>query len=442
MSGSPLAQVRRCVGWALSGVFSIVFVWFQVPGIPVLCAPNASAELKAAGSALFEHEWQPGDVLATGDGLGPVFNERSCVACHFQGGVGGGGDAKHNVTAFEADPVEGRPGVQSGVLHTFAVAKDYQESPASLREFFPIVPGGVKVVGGCTVQTRDFDPVRMQAVNATALFGAGWIDRISSKTILYESRRRSLESIGKEITGEPNGTRTGRPRIFSDGRAGKFGWKGHFATLEEFVAAACANELGLGNPRMDQAKPWTHSENAKVGPDLNHEQFRALVAYVDTLPRPVEVLPEDSKARSSVDRGRMLFGQIGCAGCHIPDLGGVNGVYSDFLLHRLSRFDIGGDGYAEVPPTPRPHEHPLPDEWKTPALWGVAESTPYFHDGRTPTLEAAVLRHDGDAATVTKTYKMLVSDDQKAIIAFLKTLKAPTNPRCERDVEEAIALAR
>jgi Di-haem oxidoreductase, putative peroxidase len=156
----------------------------------VLRAPNASAELKAAGSALFEHEWQPGDVLATGDGLGPVFNERSCVACHFQGGVGGGGDAEHNVTAFEADPVKGRPGVQSGVLHTFAVAKDCQESPASLREFFPIVPGGVKVVGGCTVQTRDFDPVRMHAVNATALFGAGWIDRISSKTILYESRRK------------------------------------------------------------------------------------------------------------------------------------------------------------------------------------------------------------------------------------------------------------
>ena len=40
---------------------------------------------------MFEREWQPNDPLAHGDGLGPVFNAKSCAACHFQGGVGGGG---------------------------------------------------------------------------------------------------------------------------------------------------------------------------------------------------------------------------------------------------------------------------------------------------------------------------------------------------------------
>jgi CxxC motif-containing protein (DUF1111 family) len=55
----------------------------------------------ASGRVLFEHDWQPGDALAGGDGLGPVFNERSCVACHFQGGVGGGGPTSKNVAAFE-----------------------------------------------------------------------------------------------------------------------------------------------------------------------------------------------------------------------------------------------------------------------------------------------------------------------------------------------------
>ena len=36
-----------------------------------------------------------------------------------------------------------------------------------------------------------------------------------------------------------------------------------------------------------------------------------------------------------VERGEELFQGIGCARCHTPDMGGVAGVYSDFLLHRL-----------------------------------------------------------------------------------------------------------
>ena len=243
--------------------------------------------------------------LAGGDGLGPVFNERSCVACHFQGGVGGGGDSTKNVTAFEVHPVPGRPEVQGGVLHNFAISKDCRESGTGLHDFFAVVPGGLKVVGGCFVETRDFDPVRIQSVNTTALFGAGWIDRISSKSILHQSRSRSLQAIGKEILADLNGVTPGRPRVLADGRIGKFGWKAQFATLEEFVASACANELGLGNPLMEQAKPWAHHASAKVNPDLDRAQFRSLVAFVDTLPRPIEVLPtgpEGTRTASSTAR--------------------------------------------------------------------------------------------------------------------------------------------
>jgi hypothetical protein len=60
-----------------------------------------------------------------------------------------------------------------------------------------------------------------------------------------------------------------------------------------------------------------------------------------------------------------------------------------------------------------------------------------------PTLGAAVLRHDGDAAIITKAYKLLASDVQKAIIAFLQTLEAPAkSPREETGAEGLIALAR
>ena len=44
-----------------------------------------SHETLIAGRQLFEHEWTPADPLAEkGDGLGPVFNAKSCVECHFQ----------------------------------------------------------------------------------------------------------------------------------------------------------------------------------------------------------------------------------------------------------------------------------------------------------------------------------------------------------------------
>ncbi len=427
MRESALAIARRRMGVGLSVLVASWLLWVFTPGIPVLSSPHASAEVRQAGLVLFEHEWEPGDSMASGDGLGPVFNERSCVACHFQGGVGGGGDARHNVASFEAHPVPGRPEVQGGVIHSFAVSKECRESAPGLRDFFPIVKSGLKIVGGCTVETRDFDPVHVQPVNPTALFGAGWVDRISGKSIVHQGRQRLWQVVGKEILAELSNVPPGRPRELAGGRIGKFGWKAQFATLEEFVAAACANELGLGNPMMEQARPWTHGTHAKVDADLDASQFRALVAYVDTLPRPVEVLPDDRRGHDQAERGKALFGQIGCTICHTPELAGVSGVYSDFLLHQIA--DKKASGYSEETSVPLPNDYPLPDEWKTPPLWGVADSAPYFHDGATPTLEAAIRRHRGDAEIVTHAYESLDHADRAAIVGFLKSLKAPTEAR-------------
>src|SRR5262249_48000359 len=159
------------------------------------------------------------------------------------------------------------------------------------------------------------------------------------------------------------------------------------------------------------------------------KQFRSLVAFVDTLPRPTEVLPLDPEARGEIERGKAQFEKIGCALCHTPDMGGVAGVYSDFLLHRLVSPPDQGTGYNQRPKLPLPDDHPLPDEWKTPPLWGVADSAPYFHDGGSPTLEAAILRHRGDAVSVTRTYESLSGADQAAIVRFLRSLRAPAEAK-------------
>ena len=56
--------------------------------------PNA----EPVGLELFVRKWIPNDTRAHGgDGLGPMFNESSCVACHNLGGIGGGGASDKNI---------------------------------------------------------------------------------------------------------------------------------------------------------------------------------------------------------------------------------------------------------------------------------------------------------------------------------------------------------
>src|SRR5437764_13182229 len=116
---SPTGQ-RRLVGFAFLGVAAVVLYWmFFTDGLPILWGPSASAAEVAAGRELFEHEWAPNDPLAHGDGLGPVFNARSCAACPFQGGLGGGGERQHNAMSFEVLPRPGDPSFRAGTVHNF-----------------------------------------------------------------------------------------------------------------------------------------------------------------------------------------------------------------------------------------------------------------------------------------------------------------------------------
>jgi CxxC motif-containing protein (DUF1111 family) len=131
--------------------------------------------------------------------------------------------------------------------------------------------------------------------------------------------------------------------------------------------------------------------------------------------------------------GKSLFGSIGCAQCHTETLGRVAGLYSDLLLHDMgSDLESGSGGYATRDPAPSSdddsfddRERPRPSEWRTPPLWGIADSAPYLHDGRAATLEDAITAHGGEAAGVTARFRELSQPQQQAMIAFLHTLRAP-----------------
>ena len=72
-----------------------------------------------------------------------------------------------------------------------------------------------------------------------------------------------------------------------------------------------------------------------------------------------------------------------------------------------------------------------PSEWRTPPLWGVADSAPYLHDGRAATLAEAIKLHAGQASSSANRFAGLSDVQQEELIAFLNTLRAPSVV-CER----------
>ena len=436
MIGNSLSQSRRRIGYGLTALVASAAAWAASPGLPVLWAPRASAAAKAEGLALFEHEWEPDDALAGGDGLGPVFNGRSCVACHFQGGVGGGGNSQHNVVSFEALPTVDRPKLKGGLIHAFAVSNKFTERVGDAPRDVPgHAQGSVTERGVCNIiSIHDFDPIRTESVNSPPLFGAGWVDRISGKTIHQLGLRKAIRARSiRELDGQFEGILPGRPRVLADGRIGKFGWKAQFASLEDFVAAACANEIGLGNPKMEQAKPIGH-DYPSMAPDLDRKQFRHLDrlrrhpaparGVVARLPRPTPRSPRTartSSTRSAAPRATR------------PTSAGSWGSTSDFLLHRLDDRRNGGTGYTTVSSTP---EVPLPARLpacprsgrpRRSGAWPTPPLLPRRRLGKP--WKTAIARHHGDAEVVSEAYVGLGDNEKKALIAFLKTLKAPSDAR-------------
>ena len=166
----------------------------------------------------------------------------------------------------------------------------HRESSARSRTFFPIVPRVREGRGGLPDPDPRLrpDPDRERQLHRPLRRGLG------RPALGQDDLSARVAEVGRaqdrpRARGEFEGIMPGRPRVLPDGRVGKFGWKAQFASLEEFVAAACANEIGLGNPKMEQAQPIGHRLPGGRRPTSTAKQFRDLVAFVDTLPRPVEI---------------------------------------------------------------------------------------------------------------------------------------------------------
>jgi mono/diheme cytochrome c family protein len=495
-------------------------------------------ERLAVGKELFTREWLPGDKRShAGDGLGPLFNARSCAACHRQGGVGGAGPRGSNarvVSAFvdfskrnelgsiiitgvsvQEEPPPAVPHKQpdrnkladihpalrnegSFSLHRFSTDKAYQEwKSQKLLANSLEMPGfgserivGFGFAGGASGLEGGFgagkrpdsggkekgdakmeEDVRVVLIlserNTPALFGAGVIDKIPER-VLQEVAAEQAKSAAPptqtpEATQADNSQRarshrsrssdgllpvSGRVAILKDGKVGRFGWKANVATLHEFTLQACSNELGLEVPGVPRAAPPWIKDYKAAGLDLTAEQCDCLTRYVASLPPPIVRPPETAQHAAEITHGRALFTQIGCAACHRPKLGDVEGIYSDLLLHDMGQslsgtgfygtnLDVlsGADQIEPLPASEVSSERATKEkpskfgagarEWRTPPLWGVRDSAPYLHDGRAETIATAVAMHGGEGLLAAQSFGKLTAKEQMEIEQFLQSLAAP-----------------
>jgi CxxC motif-containing protein (DUF1111 family) len=414
------------------------------------------------GQKLFERVWQPTHGAdAASDGLGPLFNERSCVACHSLGGIGGAGPNAKNVELLTALIPSGRSqsstlperllkvhrgfaGGTSIVLHRFGTDPRYADfrlellglKPRSAQQIINVNTAQTiaRQQGDAPVKTIKADGAKLllSQRNTTPLFGAGLIESISTDQIKTYATLQTRE--------HPNVT----------GRfVGRFGWRGQMNDLGDFIRGACAVELGLQVRTHAQAidpLPGAGEPMSRKTVDLSDADCDDLTAFVADLPAPRRIAPADDEQAEHVHSGELLFHTVGCGVCHPPMLGSAVGIYSDLLLHDMgprlidplparlianessSQFRISSGGYNGGGVSPGLSGELVLEarrEWKTPPLWGVRDSGPYLHDGRAKTIAEAIALHGGEAAESAHRYQFLSRESRARLLAFLSTLAAP-----------------
>ncbi len=393
------------------------------------------------GAELFAREWLPGDSKGPGgDGLGPVFNETSCIACHHQGGTGGAGPTSTNVEIVttpsamrnEDRPIDLHPGFrtsQSIVLHRYGVDPEYTRKRLTLlfgervaqmaesvdTEIEQVIAAGLK--SGASGSARIENGLVLSQRNPPALFGVGKLDAISEETLLAAANQKFADF--PEVGGRVN--------RLKDGRIGRFGWKAETPSLREFVLSACANELGLEVPGHHQAASPLEPDATAIGLDLTQPECDALVSYVRDLGVPSGGVANVPRKSPAITEGRAMFDSAGCAACHRPSLGHVDGIYSDLLLHDMGPALSDSGSYYGItdPDSSRSKDGVKKQEWRTPPLWGFRDSAPYLHDGRAKNLEEAVALHGGEAKEPAKRFFKLLPSERLRVQAFLRSLNPP-----------------
>lgn len=340
------------------------------------------------------------------EGLGPVYNARSCGECHANPVSGG----HSQVTELRAGHFNG---------HSFVDAPG--GSLISDRAIDALIQE--RIPAGNEVRTLRLSP---------SLFGLGFVEAVDDQTLADLARAQFFFSGGR-ISGQvirvPVAEAGGALRV------GRFGWKNQNSSLVSFSADAYLNEMGITSP----LQPTENTSNGNsvaafdtvADPEDSGDDVEKFAEFI----RATKAPPRDAALAGTPDAlvGAQLFNQVGCNVCHtrtlttapagtvinagqfiVPDALGNKIIhpFSDFLLH-----DVGtGDGIVQ---NGGPFSR---TKVRTAPLWGMRVRTRLMHDGLSLTPRDAILRHDGEARFVINNFRGLSDQQRNQLLIFLRSL--------------------
>ncbi len=340
------------------------------------------------------------EVEDAAEGLGPVFNGRSCALCHSIPAIGGSGTV-----------MEPRAGIlhEDGRFEELPGGSNFQMFSLPIHSIQAGIPPEANVVA---------------LRKSLALFGNGLVEAVPDETLI--ALEDPDDSDGDGISGRA-------ARILDRGsgevRVGRFGWKAQQSSLFTFGAEAYRDEMGITNVLFPR-------EACPYGVDCE------LLELIDPAPDPEDVVdittglrgvdnfanflrllgpPTRGEISPEVLLGEQIFRSLRCHSCHVESL--ETGLasspalsfkrffpYADFLLHEVGTGD--GIGQADA----------QPNEIRTVPLWGVRFRGPFLHDGRASNLEEAILMHGVEAERSRVAFEALSDEQTRALLAFLKSL--------------------
>ena len=411
------------------------------------------------GNGLFRKLWvsSPSSTLAS-DGLGPLYNARSCQRCHLKDGRGhppeGAQDSAVSLLmrisipeeqaiveiegylASVPDPIYGTQ------IQDFSIAGHPAEAQVAVnyREEAITLSGGEQATlrqpfyGLSEPGYGAFHPELMMSPRiAPQMIGLGLLDAIPANDILALTDPEDADGDG--ISGRAQIVLS---RAYGVPMLGRFGLKAGQPSIWEQSAAAFHGDIGISSSLFPQgAGECTHAQvTCQHAPDgntaihdnaeISDDALNLVSFYASNLAVPARRNVDDE----TVLRGKQVFYETQCTACHQPKFVThrledqpeqsfqLIWPYTDMLLHDM------GAGLADN----RPEGRATGREWRTPPLWGigltqqVSGHTYFLHDGRARSLLEAILWHGGEAQAQRDRVIDMPPEDRAALIKFLESL--------------------
>ena len=412
------------------------------------------------GNGMFRKVWvsSPTSTLAS-DGLGPLYNARSCKRCHINDGRGHppanhddnsvsmflrvsipGGNSRaaeeiEDYIATTADPIYGtqlQDEGLAGIPAEYDLRIDYAEIEV------PLSGGETASLRAPTYTAANlgYGPLHPEAMLSPRvtpqMIGLGLLETIPAADIMALTDPE--DSDGDGISGRANIVWS---KEFDMPMLGRFGMKAGTPTLQQQNAGAFSGDIGISNPMFPAgAGECTEQQTACLNAIHGDGDIRVFEIDQQSLDittffsRNLGVPARRNVGDPTVLRGKQVFYETGCISCHQPAFVThrlkdqpeqsfqLIWPYTDMLLHDM------GPGLADN----RPEARATGTEWRTPPLWGiglteqVSGHTFFLHDGRARNLLEAILWHGGEAQSQRDQVVTMAPDDRAALIEFLESL--------------------